>query len=911
MVQRGEELVPKPPKKRAKSTKASVKKKPSATRAVSVSKKPARKTVSKKTTTRIVKAAATDHSKTVRSKSTARTSKKSVAPITAETTSVPLASPVQTVSTAVTEAKHHVLTRAYMLPVDSMKLMSQVARVSGVVVAVFGLIALWLLSPYVLSNTLQYSNMAAVTDTSTTDVATTTPGTVDDLNSITEPVVTNSQEQSAIFIDQTAPLKGTVNVKVETPNAYKVDIFIFEESWQNKERLGSAHQIDATHWLFTYDTTKLTDGKNYKFSAGVWEYSTDSAVPDFTIQLDYMLVDNTISVSDIVETVNTVSVDETPDVTIVPPTTTLAGLQKIKVAVADATRVSLEVRHLVSGTRNILYDATQLDATHWVVAWNTPNYTDGEYEIRALVKNAYGSYVDGSAKVVVKNTVSTTADASSSSDGLTDTAVDSTEAPLTVDEPVTLIPSVKMRVSDGTTLADTARIEAEVSDGVAKTVYFYVRDLLSTTPRFIGAAQPTSGTRWYLNWYTGNTPNGTYKLFALANSSVGVVQSDVVTITVANKTQSATTPTEALSTITNEVKEVSATTEPLTSPVIASAALSPATTSAAAPTTAVVDSTTADLLQRYRTQFDAELVRLGSALRSGDEAAVERIRARITSLVSAIIAKDPALTEADRARFETEVQAIVERYTEQVGAVTKLLAERQQDAVLRDTDGDGITDYDEVAIYNTDPTVADTDNDGFVDGAEVLAGFDPLSDTRESVIVYESPKEQGVFREDVLSVDSVTPVITRASTTVAVTEQTALLLAGRALPSSYVTLYVYSTPVIVTVKTDSEGSWEYRFEQELEDGEHTVYVGITDNAGRVVAKSQPLAFVKEAQAVTPLQAAALDQVVTTETDRSLFVSSYVIYALVSVSLVAIGLVLILLGVHLESRRKVLASSPAV
>jgi len=38
---------------------------------------------------------------------------------------------------------------------------------------------------------------------------------------------------------------------------------------------------------------------------------------------------------------------------------------------------------------------------------------------------------------------------------------------------------------------------------------------------------------------------------------------------------------------------------------------------------------------------------------------------------------------------------------------------------LRDTDGDGLTSYDEAIIYGTDPTKADTDGDGLSDGFEV------------------------------------------------------------------------------------------------------------------------------------------------------------------------------------------------
>jgi hypothetical protein len=61
----------------------------------------------------------------------------------------------------------------------------------------------------------------------------------------------------------------------------------------------------------------------------------------------------------------------------------------------------------------------------------------------------------------------------------------------------------------------------------------------------------------------------------------------------------------------------------------------------------------------------------------------------------------------------------------------------------RDTDFDGIDDGDEVTIYGTDPTLADSDGDGFNDGVEIAAGTDPLNSsdyptagaTAETVIV--------------------------------------------------------------------------------------------------------------------------------------------------------------------------------
>ncbi|NLK96317.1 MAG: hypothetical protein GX275_14210 [Clostridiales bacterium] len=49
------------------------------------------------------------------------------------------------------------------------------------------------------------------------------------------------------------------------------------------------------------------------------------------------------------------------------------------------------------------------------------------------------------------------------------------------------------------------------------------------------------------------------------------------------------------------------------------------------------------------------------------------------------------------------------------------------DPLVVDTDGDGLSDGEEVTIHNTDPLVTDTDKDTVLDGDEILIGLDPLN----------------------------------------------------------------------------------------------------------------------------------------------------------------------------------------
>jgi len=60
-------------------------------------------------------------------------------------------------------------------------------------------------------------------------------------------------------------------------------------------------------------------------------------------------------------------------------------------------------------------------------------------------------------------------------------------------------------------------------------------------------------------------------------------------------------------------------------------------------------------------------------------------------------------------------------------AQTGLDDQAAKDAVLKakDTDGDGLSDYDELNLYKTSPYLEDSDGDGFKDGQEIKNNADP------------------------------------------------------------------------------------------------------------------------------------------------------------------------------------------
>jgi hypothetical protein len=87
-------------------------------------------------------------------------------------------------------------------------------------------------------------------------------------------------------------------------------------------------------------------------------------------------------------------------------------------------------------------------------------------------------------------------------------------------------------------------------------------------------------------------------------------------------------------------------------------------------------------------------------------------------------------------------------------------------------------------------------------------------------------------------------------------------------------------------------------------------VALTDNAGVIVAQSEPFTFVKEAQAFTPVDAQEVSNTLVTPDTASEF-SPYRI--VLGMSVFALGILLVLLGVGLRGNKPeavILQDTPA-
>lgn len=227
------------------------------------------------------------------------------------------------------------------------------------------------------------------------------------------------------------------------------------------------------------------------------------------------------------------------------------------------------------------------------------------------------------------------------------------------------------------------------------------------------------------------------------------------------------------------------------------------------------------------------------------EQSLDTYLTEVESIVEGRLRRDVDLTQ-NREEIAGQVQLL----RQSIQIQKDRLIERGGEDLFRDDDGDGLSNYDENNIYGTDPQSASTAGSALTDGQKIALGLNPLI-SEDVSMEFESPKETGNIVGDLYEIESVstTPVTSEDGG-----EVNALTLSGEALPNSFVSVYVFSTPIVAVVKTDDQGNWTYTVREELEDGRHEVYTASVNNTGKIIARSAPTSFVKRAEAVEILRA---------------------------------------------------------
>src|SRR3989344_7619912 len=106
-----------------------------------------------------------------------------------------------------------------------------------------------------------------------------------------------------------------------------------------------------------------------------------------------------------------------------------------------------------------------------------------------------------------------------------------------------------------------------------------------------------------------------------------------------------------------------------------------------------------------------------------DKRSAKEKTARAAVLVFSFLAVILGVTQLAQAvkRPIADLMSLQDAYN--INAQSDAVANLEQQ--LKDTDGDGLTDYNELNIYKTSPYLSDSDSDGISDKAEIDAGHDP------------------------------------------------------------------------------------------------------------------------------------------------------------------------------------------
>ena len=490
-------------------------------------------------------------------------------------------------------------------------------------------------------------------------------------------------------------------------------------------------------------------------------------------------------------------------------------------------------------------------------------------------------------------------------------------------------PIVALEIHSATYLKNIFSIDVSVAQALSVTLY--ARKDGGLTNIYIGNALHTSETAWTVLFDSRTIPNGDYNIFAHVKNKYGTYESRMYHASIANARNESANATSSASSLralglqsqVNAVLSEFETTDPkadlraeLLSYVGRTATQTPATSTAS--------STAHDLTSRqlsFVNEVDLDFKHLlemyAVVLRAKDIGGADRVLAHINEFKRQTLDRlstdllPTAQSDSDVIQnLRDRVSAVIVAETMRTKKQEDLISARVGNLVSIDTDHDGVVDYDELTLYHTDPLNPDTDGDGYTDGAEILAGYDPNKADGAVLRVSEDPRENGISRPDILEISNAS--VLHATATGEVPEK--ILFTGKGLRNSFVTISIYSTPITAITKTDANGLWSYVLDAPLDNGQHQVYVSLEDNAGRIVAKSLPFFFVKDAGMYTlgTLSEKTLSAVDQPANTLSLY--AYVLIA--SFVVLSVGLLMLLISMfmthryHLRAAKRMRASSVA-
>lgn len=458
---------------------------------------------------------------------------------------------------------------------------------------------------------------------------------------------------------------------------------------------------------------------------------------------------------------------------------------------------------------------------------------------------------------------------------------------------------------EGVRLQGKVKIEFEVEQ--ARAVEFYLRRPESLTETYLGGGSLKGKKVWQYPWLTESSPNGAYFLFTKISNEYGTYQGREILVEVENKIEKKAEEKEKLQELEEEVeetekelqgqeREIEEEQERAKEEVISQIEelAKQGKEMIAEERKLEAEPEIEEQVEEFSEEIQENIERAVKAKEKEEREAIGReIAEKAKKITEPLLAAPKEEKREEAQKLAEEINQRVAKFLEKVEQLSgkKQAVEKSKAlAFAKDTDKDGLPDREEIRL-GTDPLNPDSDQDGFLDGSEFKLGFNPKRPSPADKIKYQEPEKVKLKISENLRVDRVEMVV--------IEQKKGLKIQGKALPHSFVTLYIYSLPVVVIAKADSQGNWEYVLDKPLADGQHRVYATVTNNHGEIEESSEPFVFAKTGERVMRVFAGPEAAVAS---PAEVLQKSFAIL-IVGIIVLALGIAFMVMSILLRKRTK--------
>jgi len=437
-------------------------------------------------------------------------------------------------------------------------------------------------------------------------------------------------------------------------------------------------------------------------------------------------------------------------------------------------------------------------------------------------------------------------------------------------------------------------IKAEKVEGIEiQEIEIYLRNVSSLSSVFVARAERTNEGIFKLSFDTTNFPNGNYVISIKSITNLGEYEIEGGLIEINNRVEKETQRTEEMK------KEIEVSQSQLMEREKVAETVVEEIKKEVKNKVEEMTRETPVKIEKREIEIEPEIEDLKKVvenevskgetpqIKKEKEAKKDEIVRKVIQPIEQKIEKLPEKEKEIALKKKEELRETIEQKLKESEVKLAQVAKAKKEISelsFKDSDEDGIYDWQEINL-GTDPLNPDSDQDGFLDGIETKYGFDPKKPDPAPKMFAGNPEKEGKISER-LSVEKIEIF------------EGKLKITGKGIPKSFVTLYVYSSPIIAMVKVNERGYFEYTLDKPLTDGTHTVYVTLTNNQGKVEEKSPSFTFVKTGDKV--LRITELEAKVPVSPAQSLL-NLFLMFTLATI-VIALGIAFLVIGLAIRGKK---------